>query len=180
MNILKNQITIIFAIGIFLGGCSGSPNNRNITFNDLDRMNLEGLTDVWQESDLRIKKGDPSGVLYSNCKGFLEGRIYDTKETGIGIALFSSSEAAIEAMEGTRRDVATVIIKGQNPSPFGSPWWHSYKSPSGIIFVCHKNVVVEVVFRQRPYEKVKEELILVAQQVIEKLDLVITENKNKK
>jgi ankyrin repeat protein len=132
----------------------------------IERFRNGGFPGFFAKRAVTFRKDNLGGVLFKIQKGYLGGGTLEASDRGVGIALFESHAAALAAVEARRRNVAAVITKGPRKRDEIADWWFSDRQPQALLSIVHKNVVVEVADRRKPYSEVEQELWTTAKEII--------------
>ena len=133
-------------------------------------LELEDVGNFWSGDSIK-HISDYICSCFENHPGFINGARYNGVNKNIGVSVFNSQTAAIEAMDGRINTVACVIQSGVNNDILKGKWWFSDCIPN-IIFVSQWNTIVEVNCYFSDYEQVKTLLIETAAEIAKRVDLL--------
>ena len=131
---------------------------------DIPALALENMDGFWEQDSLSYRRNTFED--YEGCQQAIDLFSYDR---GIQIAVFTSQQTAIQAMEQLISTVAAVIYPGSEYEILKGSWWYTYGVGSAV-FVNQWNTIVEVYSREVYIDQMMLKLMETAAEVCQRID----------
>ncbi len=140
---------------------------------NIDSLDLNNINGFWDDTDTIIKMSESHGSIGYDSS-LIEGRRYSGNEKGVVISVFSTEEAAINALEFRIENVVCVILPYEEAGITHEKWWYSDCIPN-IVFVNRWNTIIEVFYYHISYDEVINILHAAATEIMQRVDNFSTE-----
>jgi hypothetical protein len=131
---------------------------------DLPALALENMDEFWEQDSLLYRRN--AFERYESCQQAID--LYG-QDKGIRIAVFTSQQDAIRAMEYQISLASCVIYPGYHYDILKGLWWYTYDLPSSV-FVNQWNTIVEVYSREVYIDEIMSILMETAAEVCRRID----------
>jgi hypothetical protein len=196
MRIVNLAVIAFGVLSIFVAAARSEQQDSAFQASDLPSLDLANVGDFWKD-DESIVREDGTGGSFSREKAYLGSLGYRGKNKGVQVAVFSSEEDAVKAMEALRADVASVILPGnatawnQHDLRFAHAmtvpwdanrlgelkWWFTFRAVPNAVYVNCRNAIVTVHCYQPPFDQskalLKKTAAIVAHRVAEKCGIIV-------
>ncbi len=133
----------------------------------LEQFAATDFSSFFGEVTPTFRKDNLGGVLFKGRPGYITGGTLQAGSRGVGIAVFESHDAAIDAVEWRRKNVATIIQKGSGSKSAFSNWWFS--ETQALLSVVEGRIVFEAHILNKRFSEAEEELWAVSEKLLRKI-----------